>query len=79
MVQSLSPSTQQFTNLQWQLLQLFNRNVKEHDLLEIKVMLSNYFADKASSEMDKLWEEKGWSDDTMKTWLEEDIHSKKGK
>jgi hypothetical protein len=71
-----SPPLSQFTNLQWQLLQLYNRNVSEEKLLEIKQLLSNYFAEKAASAMDNLWEEKGWTDQTMLDWLDEDVHQK---
>ena len=71
-----NPPISQFTNLQWQLLQLYNRNVSEDKLLEIKQLLSNYFADKASAAMDNLWEQKSWTDQTMFDWLEEDVHQK---
>jgi hypothetical protein len=71
-----TPSTAQFSNLQWQLLQLYKHNISESNLLEIKQLLSNYFAEKASSAMNNLWDEKGWTNETMKTWLEEDVHKK---
>ena len=74
MTVAANPLVSQFTNLQWQLLQLYNRNVSEDKLLEINQLISNYFAEKASSAMDSLWEEKGWTDQTMLDWLEEDVH-----
>jgi hypothetical protein len=70
-------TTQQFTNLQWQLLQLYNRNISDANLLEIKQLLANYFAEKASEEMSKLWDSNGWSNATMYEWLNEDVHEQK--
>lgn len=57
------------TNLQVELLQLFSLNLPDNELLEIKRLLAKHFADKASDEMDRLWEENNWSDDTMDDWL----------
>lgn len=31
-------------------------------------------AEKASDEMDKLWEVRGWTNETMKAWLKESNH-----
>ena len=49
------------TNLQLELLKIFSRTISNEDLLEIKKTLSQYFAKKAISEADKVWDEKGWS------------------
>lgn len=57
------------SNLQIELLQLYSQNVSEEDLIAIKRLLARYFADRASDEMDKLWEEEGWTNDTMDDWL----------
>jgi hypothetical protein len=59
------------SNLQLELLKIFSFNVPEEQLLDIKEILSRYFAEKASDEMDRLWEERGWTNDTMEQWLEE--------
>ncbi len=60
------------TNLQLELLKLFSLDLSEDQLLEIKRLIANYFAEKASDEMDKLWEERGWTDETMEEWLKGD-------
>jgi hypothetical protein len=57
------------TNLQLELLRLYSMELSEEELLEIRRLLANHFADKASDEMDKLWNSNQWSDDTMKEWL----------
>lgn len=57
------------SNLQIELLQLYSQEVSQEDLLAIKRLLARYFADRASDEMDRLWDEKGWTNDTMEDWL----------
>lgn len=64
------------TNLQLQLLKMFKYELAEQQLIEIKELLSKYFAEKASDEMDKLWEENGWSNETMDKWSREHIRTK---
>ena len=59
------------SNLQVELLQLYDQGVSDEDLIAIKRLLANYFADRASDEMDRLWKERNWSNDTMKKWLAE--------
>ena len=39
-------------------------------------MLAKYFAKTATDEMDKLWEENNWNNDTMKEWLNENLRKK---
>lgn len=58
------------SNLQIELLKLFSIDVPDQDLIAIKRLLVNYFADKASDEMDKLWDEKGGTEKTMEEWVE---------
>ncbi len=57
------------TNLQLELLQLYSLNVPEKDLLVIKDLIANHFAEQASNEFDKLWDQNGWTNDTMDQWL----------
>ena len=57
------------SNLQIEMLQLFSQGVSDNDLIAIKRLIARYFADQASNEMDRLWEENNWSDETMDSWL----------
>lgn len=57
------------SNLQIELLQLYSQGVSDEDLVAIKRLIANYFANNASNEMDKLWEENNWSNETMDEWL----------
>jgi hypothetical protein len=63
--------SQPLTNLQIELLKLYNLKLTDDDLLEIKRLITRFFADKASDEMDRLWQEKNWSNETMEEWLKE--------
>ncbi len=57
------------SNLQIELLKLYSMDVSEEELIEVRRLLSQFFADKASDEMDRLWQENNWSDETMDNWL----------
>ena len=39
-------------------------------------MLAKYFAKSATSEMDRLWDENGWDNETMKAWASEHLRKK---
>lgn len=66
----MSSSTQPapLTNLQVELLKVFTRPVSDPDLKSIKQMISLFFANKAIKEADAVWEERGFSEDTMMEW-----------
>ncbi len=59
------------TNLQHELLKVFQYDLTEKQLLEIRQLLASYFAGKATSEMDRLWETNTWNEDLMKQWAKE--------
>ena len=59
------------TNLQLELLKLYSHNLSDKELLDIQRLLAQYFADKASDEMDRLRDENSWNNNTMDEWLEE--------
>jgi hypothetical protein len=67
--------TQKLTNLQLELVKLFSYKIAESQVLEIKQLLSNYFADKATEEMDRLWDENNWTEETMKEWSNEHLRT----
>ncbi|MEZ4988475.1 MAG: hypothetical protein R2795_26200 [Saprospiraceae bacterium] len=62
---SVGTMPQPFTNLQWELLNLYARHVSEADLLEIRQMLADYFFEKAIDQADKIWEEKSLQEDVL--------------
>ena len=59
------------SNLQLEILRLYGNGVSEENLLEIKTILAKYFADKATDAMDKIWDEKGLTEQTMVDWTNE--------
>lgn len=64
------------TNLQLELLKMFSIPLKEDQLKEIKALLSRYFAEKATEEMDALWDANNWSDEKMREWAQEHMRTK---
>jgi hypothetical protein len=58
------------SNLQIELLKIYEDGVEEQDLLAIKKVLAQFFAEKATQRMDELWSERGWTADTMQEWLD---------
>ena len=68
--------TSKLTNLQAELLKVFSFDLPEAELKEIKNLLAKYFADKASDEMDKLWEQNNWSSETIQEWSQEHLRTK---
>jgi|APTNR8051073442_1049403.scaffolds.fasta_scaffold00812_10 HEPN domain-containing protein len=57
------------SNLQIELLKVFSRNVSDEDILEIRRLLTRYFADKAIEAANKVWDEKGWTDEDAERML----------
>ncbi len=65
------------SNLQLELVKLFRYELPDEQLLEIRRLLARYFAQKVTDEMSQLWEEKGWSDETIEEWKNEKMRSRK--
>jgi hypothetical protein len=59
------------SNLQAELLKLYSNNLKDTELFEIKLMLSKYFAKKASDAMDEVWEKQNLTEQDMINWTNE--------
>jgi hypothetical protein len=61
-------AVQQSTKLnavQMHLLKMFSRPMNEQDLRAIKDLLSDYYAKKVDAESEKLWEEKGMTQQSI--------------
>jgi len=63
--------TTKLTNLQLELLKLFAHDISDKELLDIKRMLADYFSRKLVKEADRVWDEKGLTNDDMDRWLKE--------
>lgn len=63
--------TKPMSNLQAELLKLFSNDLSETELFDIKLMLGNYFAKKATDAMDKEWEQQNLTEQDMINWTNE--------
>jgi len=60
-----------FSNIQKELLKIYSNNISDEELFEIKLILSQYFAKKATDELDKFLDENGIDEDTLVKWSHE--------
>jgi hypothetical protein len=67
--------TSKLTNLQLELLKMFSFELNDSQLLEIRDILTQYFAEKATNEMDKLWFNNNWNNETMENWANDHIRT----
>jgi len=57
------------SNIQVELLKLFSTNLSDQELIELKNLLARFYADKATSKADAIWDEKGLTNEDMDKWL----------
>jgi hypothetical protein len=57
------------SSIQLELLKVYAFNPNEEDLLNIKKMLANYFADKLTKRIDQAIEEKNITEQDLEQWL----------
>ena len=65
---AVSHSSNRLSNLQLELLKLYPYNVSDDEVQDIKKLLAQYFSNKIDAEMNQLWEEKGWDEQTIEGW-----------
>ena len=68
--------TKPLSNLQLELLKVYSFELEEDQLLEIRELLSAYFADKATREMDALFEQNGWGQEKIEEWSKQHLRTK---
>ena len=59
------------SNIQKELLKIYANDITEQELFEVKLLLSKYFAEKATDELNKFMSENNLSDDTLIQWTHE--------
>lgn len=64
-----------FTQAQLELLRMFSKQYPDEVWVEVKDLLSKYFMDKASEEMDNLFEQKEWGEEKIKEWASEHMRT----
>ena len=57
------------SSLQLELLKLYSTEVTPEELLEVKRLLGRYFGRKATQSADRVWDERGLTDEDMEAWL----------
>jgi hypothetical protein len=68
--------TKQLSNLQIELLRVFNFELSEEQLKEIRALLADYFAEKVATEMDALFEANDWGEEKIEEWSKEHMRTK---
>lgn len=63
------------TNLQLELLKIFSFKLTDQQLIEIRNLLANYFAQRVDEEFEKVWKEKGYSSDIIHEWANEHMRT----
>jgi len=69
-------SARKLSNIQLELLKVFSFDLSEKQLKEIKDLLSKYFADNISNQMDQLFDENNWGEDQIEKWSNEHMRTK---
>jgi len=69
-------AVKKLSNLQLELLKVFSFDLEEKQIIEIRDLLAKYFAEKATEEMDRLWDERGWNEQTIEEWSKEHLRTK---
>lgn len=64
-----------FTGYQMQILESIANVKDEHDMLEIRNLIAEYFSNKALDAMDKLCDEGKLSDNTIESWQAEHMRT----
>ena len=60
------------TNMQLELLKMFAYELPDEELAEVKTVLVRFFAQRIRTRTSKIWNERGYSNDTMQAWLNEE-------
>lgn len=61
--------TTPFSNAQLELLKLFSTDLKDNDLEDLKKILLKFKFQLVTKMADEVWEEKGWTNETMDDFL----------
>ena len=60
------------SNIQLELLKLYSNNINDTDLLAIRKMIADYFAQRLIKIADQAWQRNGWTADDMIRILNEE-------
>ena len=60
------------SNIQAELLKLFSADIPDKHLAELKKMMALFLLDKARDKADSVWDEKGYTDETLQQILDKE-------
>lgn len=60
---------QPLSNVQLEILKAFSHNLTEEELKDFRETIAKYFANRAIKSANKVWEEKGWTDEDVNRML----------
>lgn len=69
-------AAKRLSNLQLELLRVFNYDLSEAQLDEIRTLLADYFAKRVTSEMDALFAKNEWGAEKIEEWSKEHMRTK---
>ena len=67
----MEPLQKPLSNVQLELLKLFSTDMSDEELNELKSVIANFYAQKAMDMADKIWDERGLTQEDMEKWLRE--------
>ena len=76
-MQPIPDSSPYFSNAQLELLKLFSRNIPDNELLEIKQLIANYYAEKAIAGANAWWDANNWTDEDVNRMLNTKMRASK--
>ncbi|MBN8685251.1 MAG: hypothetical protein J0L99_21585 [Chitinophagales bacterium] len=68
---------QPLSNVQLELLKTFSHNLNEQDLLALRKVLANFFAERLIAQADQAWEQNNWTDATVEELLHTKLRKRK--
>lgn len=60
------------TNVQLELLKLYAYDLPEEEMQELKKILTSFFAERIRRRTGKIWQERGYTQETMQQWLNDE-------
>jgi hypothetical protein len=67
---NITPAHPPLSNVQAELLKVFSADIPDDDLLELKETMAHFLLEKARIKADKIWDDKGYSDEKLQQLLE---------
>jgi hypothetical protein len=61
------------------LAMLLGRPVSAEEVADIRHLIALYYAERATAQVDELWDKNDWTADTMQEWLREHMRTSHGR